>query len=350
MKNFSNKKWSRREIIIFLERLEMYVSAGLVLDKALSVVGNSMTKNRKSAVELVRHSVEQGGSVSVAFNKYIKIPVIITALIRHGELSGQFSKSLLISRNLIEREDELIKKSLSAMTYPLVIAIFAGLLTIGLLRGVMPQIIPMLKSLNVKLPLITHLVIAVSEGVVSYGIYILISTVLVFSMISWIYRRFFKFKKIIQIILMKVPIFGKLVFNYHFSIFLRSLGSLVETEFSISTSYAKVIETISFLPLKTIFDSQISNIDGGISFGKILKHKYIPEYISSLIVAGEDSGFLAISLIRSADILDRDIEHDLKKITSLIEPVMMIAMGCIVGAIALSIMMPIYDISKTLQR
>lgn len=347
---FSRKKWNRREIIFFLERLEMYISAGLVLDQALEAILEGVNKKRRSTIVAIRDSIEQGGSISVALHTHIKIPNTIKSLIRHGELSGQLQESLSTARVLIEREDRLIKNSLSSMTYPLVIGIFAGLLTIGLLRGVMPQIIPMLRGLNVELPIITLAVIAISEGLLSYGLYLIIFISLSLFITNKSYKRSLRFKKVLHIILINVPIVGQMTVAYHLSVFLRSAGALIENGFPINTSYLAVTESISFLPLHSVFASRISEINRGVSFGNILKHNYIPEYVAPMVMAGERSGSLGHSLIRVADVIDRDIEQFLKRITALIEPVMMIAMGCVVGAIALSIMIPIYDISRVLQK
>ncbi|NCW28743.1 MAG: hypothetical protein EBV83_10740, partial [Verrucomicrobia bacterium] len=96
--------------------------------------------------------------------------------------------------------------------------------------------------------------------------------------------------------------------------------------------------------------SEIKNISNGIPLGDIIAKKKMPQFVAPLIHAGEASGTLGNSLLRASLILDRDIENILRKITALIEPIMMAGMGCIVGSIALSIMMPIYDISKVLQK
>jgi type II secretory pathway component PulF len=166
----------------------------------------------------------------------------------------------------------------------------------------------------------------------------------------WAYRRHVFLQRIVHQSLIRIPIIGKLVLAYHLSIFFRSVGALVETGVSIAVSYPRVSATITLIPLHRLFEGHVIEIERGISLGLILKHAYIPDYVPQLVLAGERSGTLGISLGRVAALFDRDIEHALKRITALIEPVMMIGVGCMVGAIALSIIMPIYDISKVLQK
>ncbi|MFA6295560.1 MAG: type II secretion system F family protein [Candidatus Paceibacterota bacterium] len=347
---FRIKKWKRRDIILLLERLELYVSSGLPIDEALKISAEGISKRQKNDMEKVSGAVSAGGLLSYNLTKFIGISDTTTGLIENGELSGDLSRALLSARSLLEREDELLKKCTSAMTYPVVIGLFAVMLTIGLVRGVMPQIIPMLKSLNVSLPLLTRTTIAFSDNLTMYGIQALLVGIICLIIFSVAYKKIKFVRKIFQAVLMKIPITGTLLRNYAVVVFLRSCGSLIESGLPVTKAYEKTVFAVSFLPLKEVLLSDVSNISRGVSLGNIISNKNLPPYIAPLLHAGEISGTLGTSLLRAATILDRDIEHSLRRLTSLIEPIMMAGMGCVVGAIALSIMMPIYNISKVLQR
>jgi len=131
---------------------------------------------------------------------------------------------------------------------------------------------------------------------------------------------------------------------------IRSLGSLVKGGLHITESYGQVCEKNPLLPIRKYFIEQKKRLSQGITITDIFSHvKHLPSHVVPLVRAGESSGTLGDSLIRSADIVDRDMEYSLKKLTALIEPLMMIGMGIVVGSIALSIMVPIYDVSKNLQ-
>lgn len=346
-----NKKWRRRDVILLLERLGLYTSSGLTIDKVLLIIGQGLSKKYRLSIDKVRSSVVSGSSISKSLETHIGLSKTISSLIGHGESSGGLVRALVMAQRLLEKEDELLKKCMSALAYPIVIGIFASLLTIGLVRGVMPQIIPMLKSLHVQLPLLTRMVMSVSENLISYGLYVLCGAVFVVILSGILYRKMKPFQTVCQYTLIHIPIVGRLVYLYSLSIFLQSSGSLVESGLQIEQAYSNTVHTITLIPLSRLLQAEIPNIRKGIPLGKLLtnRSKLIPPHVPSLALAGQASGTLGSSMIRAASIIDRDMEHSLKRLTSLIEPVMMAGMGCVVGGIALSIMMPIYDISRALQ-
>jgi type II secretory pathway component PulF len=220
----------------------------------------------------------------------------------------------------------------------------------GLGSGVISQIIPLLKSLKVDLPLMTRLTISISELINDYGLYILILSIILLTFFKFINRRYIKFRRFFQYLLINLPLYGSLIYSYYLALFLHSCGALVEAGLFIGDSYKKTLNTITFLPLKDFLEDGLDRIYKGVSLGNILTNKRIPSFIISLINAGQISGNLGSSIIRSGNILDKNLDHSLKKFTALIEPLMMIGMGCIVGTIALSIMIPIYNISSSLQK
>ena len=345
----SKQKWKRSDLILFLEKLELYVSAGLTINRGLEISAQGMPKRKALGIDAMRKSVESGASVSSALSQNVRIPKTILSLIEQGESSAELSSAFHTARILLEKEDELFKKCASALTYPLIIGAFAVLLTIGLMKGVMPQIIPMLKSLHVQLPLITRIVIFISDSLLSYGIYICIALIMCSIAASMAYRKIAFVRRSAHLCWSMVPLAGSLIYEYSTSVFLRSCGSLVAAGIPVHHAYKRTADAVSFLPLRDMLALRSGDVAQGAPLSKAFIHRRIPPHVPGLIAAGEASGTLGSSMLRAADILDRDIDHMLKRLTALIEPVMMAGMGCTVGAIAVSIMMPIYDISKVLQ-
>ena len=298
----------------------------------------------------MRLAIESGRSLAESFPRTLGLPAAALGLIRHGESSGRLAESLQTARIMLEHGEELKKKLGSAMAYPSVIGLFAAALTLSLVRGVMPQIIPMLVSLHVELPLLTRVVIACSQGLVSYGAYGLLASVFIAVGLVALFRKSIAVKFFIQTLFMKIPIVGRLYTDYCVSILLQTCGSLIETGSAAGTSYAKSVASLPLLPLRREFESKMSDLNRGGQMHVAFKGNAVRSFVPSLLSAGEMSGTLGASMIRAATVLDRDIDHSLKRLTSLVEPLMMVGMGLIVGSIALSIMMPIYDISKVLQK
>lgn len=337
-------------MILFLEKMELYTASGLALNKSLRIIAAGAPKKRKPSVTQAVRAVENGGLLAKSLEEYLGASKTVAALLERGETAGELVKALGQAKALMEREDDLYKKCASAMVYPVAIGVFALLLTIGLVRGVMPQIIPMLKGLNVQLPLLTRIVMFASDNLLAYGPYIFLSAGMCVIVAPMVYKKIAAIRAFCHFAAAVTPLAGKLVVQYSLSVSLRSCGSLVNSGMSVAKAYADVTETTWFLPLKVSLALEGEQVARGVPLGVVFAGiKHLPEYIAPLVIAGEASGSLGDSLIRAADILDRDIEHSLRRLTALIEPVMMAGMGCVVGAIALSIMMPIYDISKVLQ-
>lgn len=338
-------------LVSMFERLEMYLSAGLPLDKALQAVAQGSSKRNCAILERILGEVCAGERISASFAQHLRVSKTLCSLIEHGETSGNLPGSLALAQSMLERQADTFKKCISALVYPMVIGVFALVLTLGLVRGVMPQITPMLKSLRVPLPLLTKAMISISEHVVAYGLYASVGLVVLGVITIVLYKKVTRFTYLCQWCALKIPIVGSVFFLYSLSLFLRSFGSLVESGLPVPASYVSTSTTLPLLPLKRALHQKIFEIQKGVSLGVTLStvSRNMPRHVSSLVSAGESSGSLGASLVRAATIIDRDMDHSLKRLTSLIEPLMMVGMGCTVGSIALSIMMPIYDMSKVLQ-
>lgn len=349
MKLFSN--WKNIERIFLLERLELYMSAGMTLDRALATICESSSPKQKIDLEKVGVDILAGRSFAQSFEQHIGFSKTIASLIEHGQSSGGLVKALDTSRALLEKQGENTKRLVSALIYPGVIGIFSVVIIIGLVRGVMPQITPMLRGLNVELPLLTKIVIYMSENMMTYGMYVAGGIIMIVIITAVCYVRFSGFKFVCQSIIQKIPIVGRTTFLNSLSLFLQSFGSLVDSGAPAARSYSDTSATVTLLPLRDSLQEKLPEMKKGVSCGRILSgvSKRIPVFVSTLVLAGEASGTLGSSLMRAASIIEKDIEHSLKRMTSLIEPLMMVGMGTVVGSIALSIMMPIYDISKALQ-
>jgi type II secretory pathway component PulF len=342
--------WNRRSKMLFLENIEMYISAGLTMYDALNTTMRIATDAQKKSLGTILRHIEQGRLVSYALDMCIGFPPAIIGLIEHGERSGNVARSIGLARTILERQDALIRSCMSAMAYPVAIGAFACALTIGLMRGVMPQITPLLKSLHQSLPLLTRIMMNISDNIVTYGLWMCLSGISVGSLIFILYRRVPICTRWFQAFFLSIPIVGMLLRSYIVSVAVRSLGSLIESSIGVAAAYAMVVQRIDVIPIKNQFLIECGSVTRGVPLARSLSTiKHMPPHVVPLISAGEASGSLGESLIRSADIIDRDMEHRLKKLTALIEPIMMIGIGIIVGSIAVSIIMPIYDISKNLQ-
>ena len=340
-------------IMTILEQMHMYISAGLGVDTSLRIIEQALSKgdsNKHSRViSLIRSEVESGIALAVSLENHMSISANFINLICHGENGGRLGEAIKSVYELMEREDELKNKCLSAMYYPMIIGIIAILMLVSLMRFVIPQMIPMILSMQVQLPLLTQATLWLSGVVGDFGIYILITGILFIIIFRFVYKRceFIRFH--IQQIMLGLPILGQSLKHFHFSMMMRSIGMMVNSGMPVTSAYKDVVKGMSMLPLKRKFIEGHSKLDDGIPLSKVIAHQDLPEYICAMVTAGESTGSLGDTLLRSANVMDAELTKKLKSLTALIEPLMMVGMGGMVGAISLSIMMPIYDMSKILE-
>lgn len=340
-------RWNIKEKLLFLEQLEMYVSAGLSLDESLSLIGDKLRGRRRTQLERLGRAIESGQSLSQLISG-LGFSDAISGLISCGESSGNLSGMLRAGYVLLARHDELFKRCTSAMVYPAVIALATITLTIALVRGIMPQIIPLLSSLHSDLPFLTRLVMYASRELTAYGLFGAVGSVVMAVGVAALYRKIRMIRSGVQGLVVRLPILGNLVLNVNRSMFLRSLGVLIDSGVPLDRAYERTARSIALVPLNRKLMALVHSVKSGESLSDLLGGA-VPAFATSLIRAGEISGHLGGVLIKTADIIDRDLEHIIKQLTSLLEPIMMIGMGGMVGTVALSIMMPIYDISKAIR-
>lgn len=341
----------RRQLILLFEQLEMHAGAGLPLGEAVVAFGARGSKRMQSACMRVAGHVEAGKRLSASLDEEFRVPALATALIETGERSGILIQALASCRRCLEREDELIKRCVSAAAYPAVIGCATIMLMIGLMEGIMPQVIPMLASLHAKLPLLTRMSIGLSDILSAYWWAIAGGIIGVATAAAVLYRKTAWFKNLAHHVLMRSPVLGGLACSYSFTIFFESCGSMLEAGIPVVEAYSRAAETVLLIPLRRKFLIKLQPLIRGEPLHALVSDiRPMPSYASALLRAGESSGKLGPSLLRIAGMIDKDLDHLLKRLTALLEPTMMLGMGGAVGSLALSIMMPIYDISKSLQR
>ncbi len=346
----NNFKIKKSDLILFFNRLEMYISSGFAIDKALAIIASSSGKRLKRPLDLIGNDLGSGEHLSKSLLRRFSINSSLFNLIENGENSGRLKESLIFCSELLEKESNLQKKCLGALTYPLVIGIFSFGLTLFLIQGVMKQIIPLLRSLKIALPISTKILIFFSSFITKYYLLIIIFLIIIVPLSHFIYKKYQITKYLFQKFLIKIPILGKTIIQYQAFIVTKSIGSLLRAGLGIDSAYRDVFFHCRLIPFRDHFMAYSRQITEGLPVYIPFSKFHLAIYIPALIEAGELSGQLANSFIKCSDLIEKDMDSFIKRFTVLIEPLMMILVGSIVGFVAVSIMLPIYSISNTLQK
>lgn len=346
--NISRKKINLEKIYFFTSQLSILLKSGITFSEALKIlIKSEKNKTFKSVIENISRNILKGKSIFESFKNFENVfSKNYLHMLKIGETSGNINDILdTISKN-IETHIEFKKKMKSFLIYPIVVITLAFTIVFFLITFILPTFISIFEENSVELPLITKILFFISNNFY-YILSFLVIIILLFTfLLSYINsNQYRKFKK--DRFLFKIPIFKNFLmlnitnnFYYSLAILLNSGMSFMEsldiiTENNENLYFQKNVKDIKSLLLK---GEKISD-----AFKKI---NFFPEKFNSLIVAGEESGFISENFLQISKICSSELNYFVKKFVSLIEPLTIIFLGFIIGFIILAIYLPIFSIGN----
>lgn len=342
---------SLQEQALFAKRLALLVRAGVPLLKALSLMEHQASSgaNRKMFRQIA-HDVENGQFLAKSLGGFRKVfGDFAINIIRVGEMSGTLSENLKYLAEEIDKRRRLRQKVIGALIYPVIIMLAAlsvsGLMTVYLF----PKLLPVFKSLNVELPLMTRGLLFLSDFLINHWFLLFSSLVaIIVAFIFFLRFRFFSFAT--DTITLKIPIVGSLLANYHLTNMCRTLGMLSKSQVRVLEAIMITADTSTNLAYKKELHGLHHSVTRGGSISKHLEKspKLFPVMLSQMVAVGETTGNLSDTLLYLAEIYEQELDEQTKRLSSTIEPAMMLLMGLFVGFIAVSIIGPIYEVTQHL--
>lgn len=345
---------NKKEQMIFINKCAILIESGISLGEALEIIieVEKSVKKRK-ILNTIKDNVEKGLplSKSLLISK-IGIKASIISMIKSGEDSGALPSVMKQVFLIMEKESDLKKKILGALVYPAFIAIATLAMTLFLVMYIFPKIIPLFYSMNIELPFITKLVKYIYEFFVDYGWISTLVLMVLFTLFFFLYKKHKKIRHIAQQLLLFSPFLGQSIKYYILSISLKSISTLLDSGKSLVSVLGDMKVSSDYGPYRESWGFCQKDVEKGISLSESMKRNQnlFPILVSSMLFIGERSGSFAPMLSRVSDIYEQDLEAFIKKISSLLEPVLMIIMGLVVGSVALSIILPIYEITNHLTK
>ena len=335
------------DVMFLVRNLATTTKAGLSVVESLDIlIDDAEKKVMKKVLQEAQATIKNGRLLSDAFEQYSdSFPPIFLGMLRAGEISGQLDKTLGELGKYLSKEYELRNKIKAALTYPVILLIAStGVVTL-LLMFVLPRLTKAFAASGVELPLVTRIFLGISNVLTwSYTLdIVVIVTVLWF----FLYFRTTKAGKTFFFWLLSVtPVANGLVKKVALVRFSRTFGNLIGSGLSAVESLDLSSNSIGNQTYTKALDTCIIDIKSGISmsesFGKY--PELFPKMLISLISVGERTGSLQNILSTFADFYEEEVDTSLKELTSLLEPVLLLIMGLMVGAIAVSIILPIYQL------
>jgi general secretion pathway protein F len=342
------EKLSQVELALFTRQLASLLEAGLPLEQAFTALLEQAERAYvRDLVASIRAEVMGGVSFSDALSRHPRdFAEIYRALVAAGEQIGQLARVLSRLADYIERSNALVQKVRLAFIYPAIVTVVAFAIVIFLLTYVVPQIVSVFANTKQKLPLLTVMMLAVSDFVRSYGIFVAVAAI--GAALAW--RRALRnpeLKKRFHTWLLTAPVYGKFERSMNTARFASTLaittGSGVPILRALETSRA----TLSNVAMKALVEEASASVREGVGLGRALSaQKHFPPMLVHMIRAGEITGELPAMLERAAATQQADLERRALTIAGLLEPALILAMGVVVLLIVLAVLMPIIEINQ----
>ncbi|MGV7208184.1 type II secretion system inner membrane protein GspF [Oxalobacteraceae bacterium A2-2] len=342
------ERLSTVELALFTRQLASLLEAGLPLEQAFTALLEQAERAYvRDLIASIRSEVIGGAALSDVLARHPRdFAEIYRALVASGEQIGQLSRVLSRLADYIERRNALVQKVRLAFLYPAIVSVVAFAIVIFLLTYVVPQIVSVFANTKQKLPLLTIVMLAVSDFVRHYGI--VLAVALVGAWFGW--RRALQnpaLKRRWHTWLLDAPLYGKFERSMNTSRFASTLAITSGSGVPILRALQTSRDTLSNVAMADLVDQATDNVREGVSLARALSaQKHFPPMLIHMIRAGEITGELPAMLDRAAAAQEQDLERRTLTIAGLLEPVLILAMGVVVLLIVLAVLMPIIEINQ----
>ena len=339
------EKVTTKDIAIFCRQLYTMIDAGVSINRALNIMANQLTnkKLRKVTAE-IEEDVKKGEMLSAAINKHDDVfPQLLISMVESGEISGNLDTMMLRMSTHFEKENKLNNKIKAAMTYPTILGIVAVCAVMFIMTFVMPTFIEMFESEGVVLPITTKILINISAILQKNFLFIIICIICAIVGFKF-YSRTEHGIYTISKLKLHLPIIGELNKKIIVSRFTRTLSTLIASGVSLVHSLPVVAGVLGNKIAEDAINKVREEVTKGEGLSEPIKEAGIfPEMLSSMINIGEETGQLDEILNKTADFYDEEVEQAIQTTTALIEPLLIVVMGLVIGFIVISIMLPMFD-------
>jgi type IV pilus assembly protein PilC len=348
----SGVKVKSHEVLVFTRQLSTIVNAGLPLLQGLDILAEQTDDPRfANVMEEIASDVESGESFSDALKKHPRIFTdLYVSMVRSGEASGNLDGVLLQLADYMEAMEELKRRIRSAMTYPVVAFSMIVLIAAGLIIWVVPQFEEIFSGFGQALPAPTQMLILMSNILRSWAAFAVVGVGIMLVFAVRLYGKTELGRYNLDSIKLKLPVFGKLLRKVAISRFARTLSTLTRSGVPILAALEIAERTAgNEIFAKTVREAGDSVRRGETLADPLARSGEYPTMVTRMIGVGEKTGALEQMLSKISDFYDSEVRATIDGLTSLIEPILILMMGIVVGGIVIALFMPILKLSSLVQ-
>ncbi len=344
---FSQKKRIKvKDLGLFTRQFATMISAGLPLIQCLEVLGHQMDHPELQAVvKQVTQKIEGGATLAEALNDHPKVfGELYVSMVEAGETGGILDTILERLATHLEKMEALIRKVKGAMTYPLVVFSVSMGATVFMLLFLIPRFAAMFSDFGGELPMPTRIVMGVSDMLKHYGW--LITIIIVVGVISLKrYRATYKGARVTDALLLKVPVVGEVMRKGSVSRFSRTLGTLLSSGVPLLDGLKVTARAAGNTIVADAVEHIKESVTGGSTLAEPMRNSgAFPPMVTQMVSVGEETGRLDEMLSKLADFYDDEVDAAVDSMTAIIEPVMIVVMGLIVGGMLIAMYLPMFKL------
>lgn len=341
------------EKILFTKHLSMMVKSGMSEIESLELMKRQVkSRSFKIILDELIADVENGQFISVSLQPFRRVfGELFINIVKLGESSGTLSDNLEFLAGEMKKAKELRSKVRSALVYPTIVLIATLGITAILIFFVLPKILPIFANLGVKLPITTRILIGTTNFFQNYYLFIF-AGILVFVCAFILSFRIVKVRYTYHRILLALPFVKRISVGYNMANLTRSLGILLKSGVKI----VEAIQTTSHIVPNLVYQEALRQVAESVKRGELL-YEYLeknpqifPPTISRMIEVGEKTGSLDENLAYLAEFYENEVNETVENLSNVLEPMLLVIMGALVGFVAISIVTPIYEVTQTLGR
>lgn len=339
-------KVKNQDFVIYNRQFATLIRAGVSILESTRILGEqTSSKTLKKALQAVEEDVKSGLSFSDATARYPKVfPPLFVNMIRAGEATGNLDEALERLAFSYEKQFNLKKKVQSTMAYPVVLLVLTVFVAGFLMLTIVPQFVSMFEDMGAELPAITKMVMGVSQ-ILQSSWYIVLALILIIVFIfNYLYKNNETFNYSINVLLLRIPIFGKLLQKSAIARMTRTLSSLFSSSVPILQALT-IVEKVIGNPVvaKVVRESRTSLEQGSTLTVPLEKSWIFPPLVTQMTAIGEQTGSLDYMLEKVAVFYEDDVDRTVDALKSLIEPLMIVILAAVVGTIVMAIMVPMFS-------
>ncbi len=337
---------SRLDISRFTRQFATMIGAGLPMVQCLEIMASQTdSKELAKVITQVKEGVQGGATLADALARHPKVfDQLYSNMVQAGEIGGALDAILMRLAAYREKSDQLIRKVKGAMVYPSVIVVVAAGVTFGMLTFIVPVFAKMFGGLNAELPMPTQYVLAISHFLQDNILYLIVGSIgSVVGLLWW--KKTPTGALLFDKFMLMTPIFGNLIRKSAVARFTRTLGTLLSSGVSIIEAMEITAKTAGNVVIANAINKAVLSIaEGDTITGPLKESGVFPPMVTQMIAVGEKTGGLDDMLSKIADFYDEEVDEAVTALTSVIEPIIIVFMGIVIGGILIAMYLPMFDI------